>query len=105
MKRPFVNREDEGSVFIYVLPAIRSKLITFEKTAKMRIVITNKTIEIAAANPQSLRTLTWASTIVEIIVTLGPPNKAGVIKKPRERTKTKTTPAPMPGRLSGREFS
>src|ERR671924_1863687 len=87
-RRPFATR----------LPAPKSR----EKIHKEPIVTTSSTTPSALAAPQFAYKLTVDSIRIAHMMTRPPPISAGVTKKPRQRTKIRTTPAAKPGKESGK---
>ena len=66
------------------------------------VLVANSTLEIAAANGQSMVSVACWKISGPIIFTFTPPRNSGIAKLPIARAKTITTPAARPGSVSGR---
>ena len=66
--------------------------------------MSSSTDAIIVPTPQRTVWRICTETYSAIITTLPPPSSAGVTKKPREKMKTRTPAAAIPGRLSGRKI-
>ena len=69
-----------------------------------KMVMPRSTAAKADAKPQFTISLTWDSMAIEIITSVLPPKRDGVIKNPIPIMKTRRQPAPTPGRLSGKKI-